>query len=126
MDDHDAILAANEAFYAAFRSGDEDAMERVWAARADVACLHPGVPPLHGRADIMDSWREILDGPPPIQCVHPRAHQHGDAAFVICGERMPGGTLVANNVFVREDGAWRMVHHHAGPGVPPEHEQPLN
>ncbi|MFL5400830.1 MAG: nuclear transport factor 2 family protein [Myxococcales bacterium] len=28
---------------------------------------------------------------------------------------MPGATLVATNLFVREDGTFRMVHHHAGP-----------
>ncbi len=126
MDDHDAILAANEAFYAAFRSGDDDAMERVWAERAEVACVHPGSAPLHGRDDTMESWREILGGPPPIHCVHPHVHQLGDAAFVICGERVPGGVLVATNVFVREGGAWRMVHHHAGPGIPPRRDEPLN
>lgn len=126
MDDHDAILAANEAFYAAFRAGDHAAMDALWSARRDVACVHPGSEPLHSRADTLDSWREILDGSTPIQCIHPRVHQLGDAAFVICGEQMPGGVLVATNVFVREGGDWRMVHHHAGPGVGPRGEDGLN
>ena len=123
--DHDAILAANEAFYRAFREGDAVAMDAVWARRAEVACIHPGAAPLGGREEVMDSWREILGGPPPIECVRAQAYQLGDSGFVICGERVPGGVLVATNVFVREDGAWRMVHHHAGLGVPPE-EQAFN
>jgi ketosteroid isomerase-like protein len=123
--DHDAILAANEAFYVAFRRGDAPAMDALWAQHAHVACVHPGATPLHGRDAVMESWREILGGPPPIQCVNPRVHQVGAAAFVICGERVPGGTLVATNVFVHEDSEWRMVHHHAGLGVPP-HDDGLN
>lgn len=118
--DHDAILEANETFYRAFRDGDAGAMDAVWARDAEVACIHPGAVPLSGREAVMDSWREILGGPPPIHCVRPRAHQLGDAAFVTCGERVPGGVLVATNMFVRENGAWRMVHHHAGLGVPPQ------
>jgi ketosteroid isomerase-like protein len=123
--DHEAILAANEAFYRAFRDGDRDAMDAVWARHAEVACIHPGAAPLSGREDVIDSWNDILGGPPPIQCVRPQAYQLGDTAFVICGERVPGGVLVATNTFVREDGAWRMVHHHAGIGVPPQ-EAALN
>ena len=117
--EHDAILKANEAFYRAFREGDAVAMDALWARHAEVACVHPGATPLSGRDEVMESWIEILGGPPPIQCVQPRAHQLGETAFVICGERVPGGVLVATNVFVREDGVWRMAHHHAGLGVPP-------
>jgi SnoaL-like protein len=39
---------------------------------------------------------------------------YGDAALVLCEEELDGGTLVASNVFVREDGAWRIAHHQAG------------
>ena len=47
------------------------------------------------------------------RCADAAAHVLGDAAFVVCVERIPGVELVATNVFVREDGQWRMVHHHA-------------
>ncbi len=30
-------------------------------------------------------------------------------------EILPNGILIATNIFAREDGAWRMVHHHASP-----------
>jgi ketosteroid isomerase-like protein len=119
-DDDASILAANEAFYAAFRSGDVAAMDALWAEDADVACVHPSSVPLHGRALVMASWHEILEGPPPIHCLRPRVHRAGDAAFVICGELVPGGVLISTNVFVQEQGAWRLVHHHAAPGDPPQ------
>jgi hypothetical protein len=35
---------------------------------------------------------------------------------------VPGARLVATNVFVREGGAWKMVHHQAGP-LPPAREE---
>jgi hypothetical protein len=39
-------------------------------------------------------------------------------AFVVCVETLSGGRLAATNVFVREGGEWRIVHHHAGPIAP--------
>ena len=38
----------------------------------------------------------------------------GSSAYVICYEKVTNGVLIATNIFVREDGAWRMIHHHAG------------
>jgi ketosteroid isomerase-like protein len=110
------ILAANEAFYQAFRREDPTAMDELWARRAPVACVHPGWGALLGRDRVMASWLAIMkNGAPPVRCVAPRVHRLGDAAFVICEEHIGGGRLIATNVFVQEDGQWRMVHHHAGP-----------
>ena len=39
-------------------------------------------------------------------------------------ETMEGARLVATNVFVREDGAWRMVHHQSTP-IAPGQARPL-
>lgn len=115
-----AVLEANEAFYAAFRSNDAAAMDAVWARSHESAVIHPGWPELHGRAAVMQSWRDIMEGAgaPHVQCGGARPYVLGDAAFVICREHLPDGDLVATNVFYLEAGAWRMVHHQAGP-VPP-------
>jgi ketosteroid isomerase-like protein len=115
MQDVEQVLAANAAFYAAFAAKDADAMAALWAHRAAVACIHPGWHPLRGRDAVLASWRSILGGPgsPPITCSDADAHVYGDSAFVICIEHIPAVELIATNVFVREDGAWRMVHHHA-------------
>lgn len=111
----DEILAANQAFYDAFLAEDEDAMEALWARRAPVACIHPGWTALIGRPRVMASWRAIMaGGAPALRCASPRVHQLGDVAYVICDELVAGGRLVATNVFVREDGQWRIVHHQAG------------
>jgi hypothetical protein len=38
----------------------------------------------------------------------------GDAAYVICEERINGAVLIATNIFVREAEQWRLAHHQAG------------
>ncbi|MFO0995817.1 MAG: nuclear transport factor 2 family protein [Alphaproteobacteria bacterium] len=117
MSEDQALLAANEAFYEAFSSRNLEAMKAIWARHAPTACIHPGWGPLLERGKIIDSWAEILGGPnsPRITCHGARAFRLGDAAFVICFESVQGTFLIATNVFVKEDGEWRMVHHQAGP-----------
>lgn len=129
--DEEQVLAANAAFYAAFAAKDADAMTAQWARRAPVACVHPGWHALRGRDAVLASWKSILSGPgsPAISCTDAVAHVLGDAAFVICVEHIPGVELIATNTFVREDGDWKIVHHHAssiarGAEAEPEDDEP--
>jgi ketosteroid isomerase-like protein len=121
MTDSDAVLAANLEFYRAFGARDVQAMERLWARAAPVACIHPGWPALADRDAVVDSWRGILANPtaPRIACFDERVLLYGDTALVVCEEELDGGTLVASNLFVREDGAWKIAHCH-GDGLPPD------
>jgi hypothetical protein len=93
------------------------AMDAIWAHRPNVFCNHPGWAPLASRKDVMASWRGILgEGRPiPISCRLPRASTFGEAGLVCCFEQLGNQYLVATNIFLRENGHWRMVHHHAGP-----------
>jgi hypothetical protein len=111
------VLAANQSFYDAFERGDFGAIEALWARRAPVACIHPGWDVLLGRDEVIASFRAILRGGsgPGVRCVRPSACVLGESAFVVCGEALDGDELIATNYFVREDGAWKMVHHQAGP-----------
>jgi ketosteroid isomerase-like protein len=114
--DHDAVLAANEAFYRAFTARDVAAMDALWARDVPVACVHPGWQVLSGREAVMASWRAILNGVPPvIRCSAAIACMTGSSAFVVCTESIDEAELVATNVFVREEGGWKLAHHHAGP-----------
>lgn len=112
-----AVLAANSAFYEAFATRDILAMDMLWARNASVACIHPGWDVLHGRSRVMASWRAILEGPSPpsVRATREAAHVFGGAAFVTCIEVLPNAKLIATNVFTHEDGAWKLVHHQAGP-----------
>jgi ketosteroid isomerase-like protein len=112
-----ALLAANEAFYDAFDSGDVDGMAALWAEEHPVACVHPGAAPIHGRDEVLASWKDILSAStrPAIQCLQPQALLLESAGLVLCIEALSGGRLIASNMFALEQGVWRMVHHHAGP-----------
>lgn len=116
MGDEEAVLFANDRFYAAFTAKDITAMEDLWA-EDKVLCIHPGWQPLYGREDVLASWRGILSEKqsPAIQCHAPTATVYGDTAVVICIEEIEGAFLCATNVFVRSDRGWHMSHHHAGP-----------
>lgn len=125
MSDQSDVLAANNAFYEAFATSNLGAMDEQWAREASVVCLHPGWNALHTREEIVASWAGILGngGGPEIRCEAANAHVHGDMAFVVCNEVLPGATLAATNVFIREQGEWRICHHHAGPIPQPRQEE---
>jgi ketosteroid isomerase-like protein len=115
------VLASNNAFYEAFNTRDMRAMDRLWAERAPVVCLHPGSTALHGRSQVIRSWKAILasHGAPRVAVEGSRVVMLGDTAMVLCYERVTdpktgtGAMLAATNVFVRELGEWRLVHHHS-------------
>src|SRR5438093_6499030 len=104
MPDEADVLAANQAFYAAFNAKDFDAMDALWSQWAAVACVHPGWNVLSGRETVMDSWRAILgnQSQPRVQSGGERVYLLGDVAYVICRELLEGAPLAATNVFVRE------------------------
>lgn len=128
------MLFANEAFYQAIMSRDMDALEGLWSISAPATCLHPGWPPLHGRAEIMESWLRILNGPSPpqITCHQASAHLIGDIGLVTCYEQIGREWLVATNLYNREGSGWTIFHHQSGPAAaPPETDElaenrPLN
>ncbi len=117
MQEHADIVFANEAFYHAFQLKDLEAMDGIWARRVPVACTHPGWPALSGRDQIMQSWSAIFANPdaPSVVCRGARARRYGETAFVTCYEEIGDSLLAATNIFVREDGTWKLVHHQAGP-----------
>jgi hypothetical protein len=110
----DELLRANRDFYRAFASGDYIAMDRLWSEHADSTCIHPGWEALRGRDRVMASWRGILRRPLPVRSRDEVATVLGEVGVIVCVEVLPEGELVATNVFVVEQGRWRMLHHQAG------------
>jgi len=117
LTDIDAILNANLDFYRAFNERSVKAMEALWATGAPVLCVHPGWNALAGREPVIQSWRAILANPeaPRVMVHDDRAFLYGDLAIVQCEEELESGHLVATNIFIREDGGWKMIHHQASP-----------
>lgn len=121
----DDVLETNELFYAAFAERDLDRMESLWCVEQTPTCVHPGWPPIRGRAEVLESLRAIFAGGGLAPtCEAPTLQSVGDVGIVLCRERLGAAVLVATNVFVREGGAWRLLHHHASavaqvPETPP-------
>ncbi len=131
------VLAANRAFYAALESRDAARMETLWSHGEDVACVHPGWHRLDGWNEVERSWRAIFGNSRPwrVRPAEERAFLSGDLAVVLCvevlevsGAASAPARMQAANVFRRENGVWRMVHHHASPMPEPgeEEEEPVN
>ncbi|MFV8754936.1 nuclear transport factor 2 family protein [Nannocystaceae bacterium ST9] len=113
-DDRAELLAANQRFYDAFARGDFVAMDALWSERDSIVCIHPGWTLLRGRDRVLASWRGILRNPNPIQMRDPVVELCGEVGLILCTEVLPEAELAASNLFVREAGRWRMLHHHAG------------
>lgn len=120
--DRQEALFANDIFYRAFADGDFDAMRDIWSTGADVFCLHPGAEIIRGGDSVIESWRQILTAPPPIDCVSPQVYVQDAIAVILCFEQVggaDGGFLAATNLFRLEQGLWRLFHHQAGPSAGP-------
>ena len=130
-----AVEEANRALYAAVENADLDAMSSLWADGADAGCavcVHPGWPPVVGRAHVIRSWALVMAGTQYIQffLTDVRTCVFGDIAVLSCAENiltavggpasdgLAGGRVVTTNVFRRTDGGWRALVHHASPLLP--------
>lgn len=124
MSEKQHILAANEAFYAAFRNADFEAMEALWSRSRKVSVYHPNWPGIANRDAVMESWYRILvsGNPPQVEASNPTVIKTDRSAFVICNENLGTTQLIATNVFVLEDGAWRMTCHQSS-RLPAQAEQ---
>ncbi|WP_042426861.1 nuclear transport factor 2 family protein [Streptacidiphilus anmyonensis] len=134
----DAVLAANDALYAALEAGDLDALTDVWVSGADAddvhgaVCVHPGWPVLRGRASVLRSYALIMAHTDYIQffLTDVEVEVLGDVALVTCTENilsggeaeeegqlgpLVGGKVVATNLFRRTGEGWRLWSHHGSP-----------
>lgn len=115
MPDIDDILKANRCFYDAFSTANVAAMEDIWSTQKTITCIHPGWPPLCTRDEVLSSWSNILSTQAVFVGVsNEEVRILGDTAYVICHEHLEPGTLIATNIFSREDHRWRLIHHQAG------------
>ena len=123
------IRAATILFYAALNSavhGDLNPLSAVWSHR-------PEVTNLNGLGGLALGWTEVRADFRNMARLYPAGHfaapQNfvmvvvvGDIGYSVCTEtgelRSSDGPMVrfdrrATNVFEREDGKWKMIHHHA-------------
>jgi ketosteroid isomerase-like protein len=116
-----AVVAANQAFYAAHEARDLAAMRRVWEHTDRTACIHPGWPILRTWPLIERSWASIFAGPGRNQFIltNEAVAVEGDLAWVTLEENLVDtgatGTVAATNMYVRTGGEWLLVVHHGSP-----------
>ncbi len=121
IDERDAVLRANQAFYDAFEARDLDAMSDVWEHSDRAVCTHPGWSSLRGWAAIVSSFAALFRSPQSLQFLltDAAASVDADTAWVTVDENLlgdQGGTAVAAlNLFARTEGRWRLVVHHGSP-----------
>ncbi|MGQ0545310.1 MAG: YybH family protein [Betaproteobacteria bacterium] len=119
---------AENAFYEALERCDLDGMMAVWAEDEDVVCVHPGGPRLTGQDQVRESWAKIfaaggrarvhISSQVAISAMMLSVHSVPEN-FTVEGEAQPRPPIVATNVYLRTAAGWRMLVHHASPGVAP-------
>ena len=124
--DVEVVKAVNLRFYQAFGSLDIVEMGQVWERSDRAMCIHPGWRLLTGWEEIRESWEGIFSNTTLMHfnITETQVVVQGDCAWVSCveniGSIMDGRAtnfgVQATNVFVRSEGGWRMVHHHASGG----------
>jgi ketosteroid isomerase-like protein len=116
-----AVVAANQAFYAAHEARDLTAMTRVWEHTDRTVCIHPGWPILRTWPLIERSWAGIFAGPGRNQFIltNENVAITGDLAWVTLEENLVDtgatGTVAATNMYARTGGEWLLVVHHGSP-----------
>ncbi len=117
-----AVRKANEAFYQAFESRDVARMDAVWAKGEHVKCVHPGWNILCGWDAVRSSWEMIFrnSGEMRFTLSDVRIEVRGALAWVVLTENILSSvegdvsatSILATNLFERQDGRWLMIHHH--------------
>lgn len=120
QDNRIAIEEANERFYEAFRNGNYAAMSQIWGTGQHVQCIHPAAECIAGREDVMTSWKLILSsGRMNINLEDVRIYATDTEGYVTLVEVVDAedsqGRIIATNIFERQKGSWKIVHHHGGP-----------
>jgi uncharacterized protein (TIGR02246 family) len=119
------VADANDVFYRALSERDLTVMAEVWFPADWAECVHPGSTAIRGWDAVRESWRSVF-GADATVTVTPgdvRVRIVGDVAWASCVERIAAAEgdeihsslAQATNVFVRHDGRWRLVVHHASP-----------
>jgi ketosteroid isomerase-like protein len=121
----DEVRKASDQFYAALNSmskGDAGPMADVWSHSADVTTMHP----LGGREvgwdQVAGPWGQIagLASGGQVKLTDQLVRASGDMAYetgvekgemTLAGRQVPINHRVTN-VYRREGGAWKVVHHH--------------
>ena len=119
------VRAASEKFYAALNrmiNGDAGPLGSIWSHNATVTTMHPIGGRQVGWDEVRESWEQVakLASAGQVKLVDQIIQVAGDMAYELGveeGQVTLAGQLVpiedrVTNVYKREAGAWKIVHHH--------------
>ncbi len=113
-------------FYEALQSGDIERLMSLWSEDEEVSCIHPGGPRETGLQAVRESFeRMFLQGPVDAhpeqiyRLVHHDCEIHSVLERVsVITDQGPGSAWIwATNVYLKSALGWRLVSHHASPGL---------
>ena len=122
----DEVRQASEQFYAALNStldGDSSQMEQIWSHGSDVSATHPFGDRILGWEEVRSSWEqaaqafsggqatldEMVVVPISEDAAYTLGTEHGQGSI---GEATVGIDWRVTNIYRREAGGWKIVHHH--------------
>ena len=122
----DEVRQASQQFYAALNStlnGDPGPMMEVWSHGSDASAMYPFGSRSLGWEEVRASWeqaaQEVSDGrisvdeevvvPMGDDAAYTLGTEHGQGSV---GDQTVGFDWRVTNIYRREGGGWKMVHHH--------------
>lgn len=125
MSTEDEVRKASTQFYSALNrmlNGDAQALSDIWSHDSSVTTMHPIGGRQVGWDDVRESWEQVAqvasDGKVEIKdqlirVVGDLAYEVGaeHAEFKLGGQKVTGDIRVTN-IYQREDGVWKIRHHH--------------
>lgn len=117
------------AFYDALQHADIERLMACWADEDEIVCVHPGGPRLMGHAAIRAGFEAMFANgsvqafPEKVRRLDAGAssvHSLVERVEVLVDDGMQNAWVMATNVYAKTPQGWRMVAHHASPGLPTE------
>jgi ketosteroid isomerase-like protein len=117
------------AFYDALQHGDIDRLMACWADEDDIVCIHPGGPRLLGHAAVRAAFEAMFSNgsvqafPEKVRRLDAgpcRVHSVVERVVIQGNDGPKQAWVLATNVYVKTAQGWRMVAHHASPGMDQE------
>lgn len=117
------------AFYEALQRGDIELLMSCWAEDDEIVCVHPGGPRLLGAGAIRAAFESMFANGSvrarPVQvhrvmALSSAVHSVAEQVEVMLPDGLHQAVVLATNVYHKTPEGWRMVAHHASPGVAPD------
>lgn len=124
----DEVRAASDRFYAALNrmlNGDPGSLADIWSHGANVTTMHPIGGREVGWEQVRNSWEQVaqLSSAGKVTLEDQLIQTDGDMAYELGVERARfslaghevSGEIRVTNIYRREAGQWKIVHHHTDP-----------